>query len=48
VPTVTTTGIARIISFQNPGLFESFGLPQENRPAGRSAAIPVNPAGLYQ
>ena len=29
VPTVTTTGIARIIAFQNPGLFASFGLPPE-------------------
>jgi RNA polymerase sigma-70 factor (ECF subfamily) len=29
VPTVTTTGIARIVSFRNPGLFASFGLPRE-------------------
>ena len=29
VPTGTTTGIARIIAFQNPGLFASFGLPPE-------------------
>jgi RNA polymerase sigma-70 factor (ECF subfamily) len=29
VPTVTTTGIARIVAFQNPNLFGSFGLPQE-------------------
>jgi RNA polymerase sigma-70 factor, ECF subfamily len=29
VPTVTTTGIARIIAFQSPGLFGSFALPQE-------------------
>ncbi len=29
VLTVTRTGIARIVSFQNPGLFGSFGLPQE-------------------
>jgi RNA polymerase sigma-70 factor (ECF subfamily) len=29
VPTVTTTGIVRIIAFQNPGLFASFGLPRE-------------------
>jgi len=27
-PTVTATGIARIIAFQNPALFASFGLPQ--------------------
>ena len=31
VLTVTRTGIARIVSFQNPGLFGSFGLPQEYR-----------------
>ena len=29
VLTVTRTGIARIVSFQNPGLFASFGLPPE-------------------
>src|SRR6266568_1240621 len=34
VLTVTSTGIARIVSFQNPGLFGSFGLPQEYRAAG--------------
>jgi RNA polymerase sigma-70 factor (ECF subfamily) len=34
VPTVTRTGIARIVSFRNPGLFASFGLPQEYRAAG--------------
>ena len=31
VPTVTTTGIARIVAFQNPALLGSFGLPQEYR-----------------
>jgi len=31
VPTVTTTGIARIVVFQNPALLGSFGLPQEYR-----------------
>jgi RNA polymerase sigma-70 factor (ECF subfamily) len=31
VLTVTRTGIARIVSFQNPGLFGSFGLPEEYR-----------------
>ncbi len=34
VPTVTSTGIARIVSFRTPGLFASFGLPQEH-PAAR-------------
>ncbi len=29
VPTVTTTGIARIVAFQGPGLFGLFGLPRE-------------------
>jgi RNA polymerase sigma-70 factor, ECF subfamily len=27
VPTVTTTGIARVVTFFNPGQFGSFGLP---------------------
>jgi RNA polymerase sigma-70 factor (ECF subfamily) len=31
VPTVTATGIARIIAFQDTGLFGSFGLPQQYR-----------------
>src|SRR5262249_29575728 len=29
VPTATATGIARIVTFFNPGLFRSFGLPPE-------------------
>src|ERR1700722_90349 len=29
VPTVTATGIARIVAFQDTGLFGSFGLPRE-------------------
>jgi len=29
VPTVTATGIARMVAFQDPGLFAAFGLPQE-------------------
>jgi len=37
VPTVTATGIARIVTFFDPGLFGPFGLP---------AAIPADPAGL--
>jgi RNA polymerase sigma-70 factor (ECF subfamily) len=31
VSTVTATGIARIIAFQDTGLFGSFGLPQQYR-----------------
>jgi RNA polymerase sigma-70 factor, ECF subfamily len=34
VLTVTRTGIARIVSFQNPGLFGSFGLPPQHPAAG--------------
>jgi RNA polymerase sigma-70 factor (ECF subfamily) len=37
VLTVAGTGIARIVSFRNPGLFRSFGLPQEYRAAGQMA-----------
>jgi RNA polymerase sigma-70 factor, ECF subfamily len=33
VPTVTTTGIARIVTFFDPRLFGSFGLPGEYGPA---------------
>jgi len=41
VPTVTTTGIARIVVFLAPGLFASFGLPRECglTPAAISAAL---------
>jgi RNA polymerase sigma-70 factor (ECF subfamily) len=38
VLTVTGTGIARIVSFRNPGLFGSFGLPLEYRAAGPTPA----------
>jgi RNA polymerase sigma-70 factor (ECF subfamily) len=38
VPTVTTTGIARIVTFFNPGLFASFGLPRESGAAGPAPA----------
>jgi RNA polymerase sigma-70 factor (ECF subfamily) len=38
VLTVTTTGIARIVAFTDPGLFASFGLPQEYRAAGLARA----------
>ncbi len=34
VLTVTTTGIARMVAFQNPALFASFGLPQHYRDGG--------------
>ncbi len=49
VPTVTAAGIARIVAFQDPGLFGSFGLPRHYRaaalvPAQGQAAGPV--AGL--
>jgi RNA polymerase sigma-70 factor (ECF subfamily) len=37
-PTVTATGIARIVTFFDPDLFGSFGLP---------AAIPADPTGLF-
>jgi RNA polymerase sigma-70 factor (ECF subfamily) len=36
MPTVTTTGIAHMVSFVNPHLFGSFGLPREYRAAGRT------------
>ena len=38
VPTVTATGIARIVTFQDPGLFGSFGLPPEYGAAGPAPA----------
>jgi len=48
VPTVTPTGIARIVAFQDPGLFGSFGLPREFRAAGlmpaQDPAVPPWPA----
>jgi RNA polymerase sigma-70 factor (ECF subfamily) len=37
-PTVTATGVARIVSFLNPGLFRSFGLPPEDRAAAAGPA----------
>ena len=37
VLTVTATGIARIVAFQNPDLFASFGLPPEHRAAAGPA-----------
>src|ERR1700722_9417585 len=38
VPAVTATGIARIVTFLSPGLFGSFGLPQEDRAAAAGLA----------
>ncbi|MGD0609223.1 MAG: sigma-70 family RNA polymerase sigma factor [Streptosporangiaceae bacterium] len=38
VPTVTATGIARIVTFRNPGLFALFGLPLDY---GAAAAGPT-------
>jgi RNA polymerase sigma-70 factor (ECF subfamily) len=40
VPTITQAGIARIIAFQNLGLFELFGLPPEHRAVG-SGPVPA-------
>jgi RNA polymerase sigma-70 factor, ECF subfamily len=42
VPAITTTGIARIVSFCDPGLFPAFGLA----PVYGTAAIPAGFAGL--
>jgi RNA polymerase sigma-70 factor, ECF subfamily len=38
VPTVTTTGIARIITFRDPGLFALFGLPPSHDATGAGRA----------
>ena len=38
VPTVTKTGIARIVVFLNPELVRMFGLPDEYDPAGAGPA----------
>jgi RNA polymerase sigma-70 factor, ECF subfamily len=40
VPTVTATGIARIIAFQDTGLFGSFGLPREYLAGSGPAPVP--------
>ena len=44
VPTLTGTGIARIVTFRSPGLFARFSLPLEYRSAGpapaQDAAVP--------
>ena len=36
VPTVTATGIARIVTFFDPGLFGSFGLPARGQRLNRA------------
>jgi hypothetical protein len=38
VPTVTTSGITRIVVFLNPELFAMFGLPHASAAAGRGPA----------
>jgi RNA polymerase sigma-70 factor (ECF subfamily) len=34
MPTATSAGITRVVVFQDPGVFGSFGLPREHRAAG--------------
>jgi len=46
VPTVTTTGIARIVTFLSPGLFGSFGLPREYGAAAAGPAPAQDPEGV--
>jgi RNA polymerase sigma-70 factor, ECF subfamily len=41
VPTVTATGIARIVTFRSPGLFAVFGLPM-NHGAAAAGPAPAN------
>jgi RNA polymerase sigma-70 factor, ECF subfamily len=41
VPEVTPSGIARIVTFFDPGLFGSFGLPQEHDAAASPGSGPV-------
>ena len=43
VPTVTRTGIARMVAFQNPGLLASFGLPREDGPTAAGPAPGQDP-----
>ena len=44
VPTVTATGIARIVTFRDPDLFALFGLPFEHGAAAAGPAPAQNPA----
>ena len=44
VPTVTATGIARIITFRDPGLFALFGLPLSRGGADAQASAAPGPA----
>ncbi len=44
VLTLTGTGIARIVAFQDPGLFGSFGLPLQHQPAALPGRAPSPPA----
>ena len=39
VPALTMAGIARIVAFQDPGLFALFGLPQEHRAGPGTAPL---------
>jgi RNA polymerase sigma-70 factor (ECF subfamily) len=45
VPTVTTTGIARMVAFQNPGLFALFGLPRQDSATAAGPAPAQDQAG---
>ena len=38
VPILTTAGVARMVAFQDPGLFGLFGLPQEYPAVGSAPA----------
>jgi RNA polymerase sigma-70 factor, ECF subfamily len=44
VPTLTTTGIAGIVTFRNPGLFALFGLPKDYGAAATEPRSPRDPA----
>jgi RNA polymerase sigma-70 factor (ECF subfamily) len=46
VPTVTAAGIARIVTFLDPGLFAAFGLAQEHGTALAAPAPPQDPPSV--